>query len=67
MNTNVGTIDRVLRVVIGAGLLWYALFAAQTGYNWIGWIGVIPLITALVGVCPLYSILGVSTCPVKRA
>jgi hypothetical protein len=67
MNTNVGTIDRVLRVIIGAALLWYALFAAQTGYNWIGWIGVVPLITALVGICPLYSILGVSTCPAKRA
>ena len=60
-------IDRVLRVIIGAALLWYALFAAQTGYNWIGWIGVVPLVTALVGVCPLYSILGVSTCPAKRA
>lgn len=67
MNTNVGTIDRVLRVIIGVALLWYALFAAPTGYNWIGWIGVVPLITALVGVCPLYSILGVSTCPAKRA
>ena len=67
MNTNMGTIDRVIRVVIGLGLLWYALMAAPTGYYWIGWIGVIPLITALVGVCPLYSILGVSTCPAKRA
>jgi hypothetical protein len=67
MTTNMGTIDRVIRVVIGLGLLWYALMAAATGYNWIGWIGVIPLVTALVGVCPLYSILGVSTCPAKRA
>jgi hypothetical protein len=67
MTTNVGTIDRVVRIVIGLALLWYALLAAPTGYNWIGWIGVIPLITALVGVCPLYSILGVSTCPAKRA
>jgi Protein of unknown function (DUF2892) len=67
MNTNVGTIDRVLRVVIGVALLWYALLAAPSGYNWIGWIGVVPLITALVGVCPLYSILGLSTCPAKRA
>ncbi len=67
MNTNVGTIDRVVRIVIGLALLWYALLAAPTGYNWIGWIGVIPLVTALVGICPLYSILGVSTCPAKRA
>jgi hypothetical protein len=67
MTTNVGTIDRVLRVVIGLALLWYALLAAPTGYNWIGWIGIIPLVTALVGICPLYSMLGVSTCPAKRA
>jgi hypothetical protein len=67
MTTNVGTIDRAVRIVIGLVLLWYALLAPATGYNWIGWIGVIPIITALVGSCPLYSILGVSTCPVKGA
>lgn len=67
MTTNVGTIDRVIRVIIGLALLWYAVLAAPTGYNWIGWIGVIPLVTALIGNCPLYSILGVSTCPAKRA
>lgn len=66
MTTNVGTIDRVIRVIIGAALLWYAIFAAPTGYNWVGWIGVIPLITALLGTCPAYSILGMSTCPAKR-
>jgi hypothetical protein len=67
MTTNVGTIDRVIRMVIGLGLLWYALMAPATGYNWIGWIGVVPLVTALVGNCPLYSILGVSTCPAKQS
>ena len=67
MTTNVGTIDRIIRIVIGLVLLWYALMAPATGYNWIGWIGVIPIVTALVGSCPLYSILGVSTCPVKGA
>ncbi len=66
MTTNVGTIDRALRVIIGIALLWFAI-ASTSSYSWIGWIGVIPLITALVGICPLYSILGVSTCPVKRA
>jgi hypothetical protein len=67
MTTNVGSIDRIVRIVIGLGLLWYAIFAAPTGYNWIGWIGVVPIITALIGNCPLYSILGVTTCPAKRA
>lgn len=67
MSTNVGTIDRVIRIIIGLGLLWYALLAQPTGYNWVGWIGVIPIVTALIGNCPLYSILGISTCPAKRA
>jgi hypothetical protein len=67
MDTNVGTIDRVVRIVIGLGLLWYAIMAQPTGYNWIGWIGVVPIVTALIGVCPLYSILGLSTCPAKKA
>lgn len=67
MDTNVGTIDRVVRIVIGLGLLWYAIMAQPTGYNWIGWIGVVPIVTALIGVCPLYSILGLSTCPARKA
>lgn len=67
MTTNVGAIDRVIRVIIGLGLLYFALFAAPTGYNWIGWIGIIPLVTALIGNCPLYSMLGVSTCSMKKA
>ncbi len=67
MTANVGMIDRVIRAVLGIGLLWFALLAAPTGYNWIGWIGVVPLVTALIGSCPLYSLLGVSTCPMKKA
>ena len=62
MTTNIGSIDRVLRVIIGLALLWYALFAAPTGYNWIGWIGVIPLVTALLSWCPAYTIFGIKTC-----
>lgn len=67
MTTNVGTIDRVLRVIFGLALLYFAFFAAPTGYNWIGYIGFVPLLTALIGSCPLYSILGMSTCPMKKA
>jgi hypothetical protein len=63
MSMNVGTIDRVLRVVIGLALIAFAipLGFPQTGWNWIGWIGVAPLITAIVGTCPGYSVLGLST------
>ena len=69
MSANIGLIDRIARIVIGVFLIAYAipLGFAQTGWNWVGWIGVVPLATAIVGVCPLYSVLGLSTCPSKRA
>ena len=67
MTKNMGGTDRIVRILIGLALLWYATVAAPTGYNWIGWIGVIPLVTSLIGFCPLYTILGVNTCGVKRA
>ncbi|HRJ70151.1 MAG TPA: DUF2892 domain-containing protein [Beijerinckiaceae bacterium] len=68
MTKNVGSVDKILRIVIGLVLIAYAipLGFAKTGWNWIGWIGVIPLATAFLGNCPLYSILGVSTCPVEK-
>ena len=64
MSKNVGSLDRIVRVVIGLVLIAYAipLGFPSTGWNWVGWIGVVPIITALVGSCPAYSILGVSTC-----
>jgi hypothetical protein len=67
MTRNVGNLDRLLRIVAGLALLAYAIpigFPA-TGWNWVGWIGVVPLATALLGNCPAYSILGVSTCKAK--
>jgi len=63
MSTNVGTVDRIARVVIGLVLIAYAvpLGFPDTGWNWVGWIGVVPIITAIVGNCPAYSIFGFST------
>ena len=63
MTLNVGIFDRFARIVVGAALLVFALgyLAPDTGWNWVGWIGVIPIITGLVGTCPLYSLLGCST------
>ncbi len=65
MSANVGTIDKVLRIIVGLALIAYAipLGFPQTGWNWVGWIGIVPLLTAIFGYCPLYSIIGVSTCP----
>ena len=59
--TNVGTIDRILRVVVGLALISLAFVGPQTPW---GWIGVIPLVTALVGFCPAYRLIGVRTCKV---
>lgn len=59
MKSNVGGIDRILRIVIGAVLVLLAL-TGQVGV-W-GWIGLLPLATGLIGWCPPYSILGISTC-----
>lgn len=64
MKTNVGGIDRILRIVIGLVLI--ALAATGTVGVW-GWIGVVPLATAALGFCPLYTVLGISSCPAKRA
>lgn len=68
MTVNVGSLDRILRIIVGIVLIAYAipLGFPVTGWNWVGWIGVVPLLTAIVGNCPLYSIIGVSTCPMKK-
>ncbi len=68
MSTNVGGIDRILRIVAGIALLLFAITGVPaTGFNWVGWIGVVPLLTALIGFCPLYRLVGVDTCKVKNA
>lgn len=68
MTRNVGTIDRTIRIVAGVLLIAFALgigFPA-TGWNFLGWIGVVPLATALMGWCPAYTLIGVNTCPAAR-
>ncbi len=64
MPTNEGNLDRALRVIAGVGILSLAFIGPQTVW---GYVGLVPLITGLVGYCPLYAMLGLSTCPVKRA
>ncbi len=63
MTANVGTFDRIARIIIGLALIAFALglIAPGTGWNWIGWIGVMPILTALLGTCPAYSLFGMST------
>lgn len=62
MKMNEGGIDRVVRVVVGLALI--ALAAAGTVGVW-GYIGIVPLVTGAIGVCPAYSLLGLNTCPMK--
>lgn len=59
MSVNVGTIDRVLRIIVGIALISLVFVGPQTSW---GWIGLVPLLTAVVGYCPAYSLLGIRTC-----
>ncbi|ALC13720.1 MULTISPECIES: YgaP family membrane protein [Sphingomonadaceae] len=60
MFRNEGTIDRLLRVIVGLVLIALVFVGPRSAW---GWIGVVPLLTGLVGMCPIYSLLGINTCP----
>ena len=63
MTLNVGMIDRIARIVVGIALIAFALgyIAPGTSWAWVGWIGVVPILTAIFGTCPAYSVFGMST------
>lgn len=65
MPHNVGMVDQWLRVIIGVALL-ATIVLAESDWRWLGLIGIIPLATAFLSWCPLYSLLGISTCPRER-
>ncbi len=64
LKRNVGTVDRAVRLTLAAALfsLFYFL---DGGLAWLGLIGIVPLLTGLAGTCPLYSLFGMSTCPLE--
>ena len=64
MKANVGGVDKILRIVVGLALLSLILIL-EGNARWWGLVGVIPLATGLVNFCPLYSLLGLNSCPVK--
>ncbi len=64
MNANVGGFDRVFRVVAGLALL-SLFFVLDGSARYWGLIGIVPLLTAVVRFCPLYSLVGINTCPVQ--
>lgn len=61
--TNEHSIERVIRVALGVVLLSLVFFGPQTYW---GLLGIVPLATGLLGSCPLYTLLGVSTCSIKQ-
>lgn len=62
--TNEGTLDRTLRVIVGLALLvWFFVDNGQGAWHYAKLIGVVPLLTGLMRTCPLYSLLGMNTCP----
>jgi hypothetical protein len=62
--SDVGGIDRILRIVVGLALITMTLMGVIGVW---GWIGVVPLLTAATGTCPLYTVLGMNTCPKMKA
>lgn len=62
MKVNMGSLDRVIRAVVGLVLISLVFVGPQTAW---GWLGVIPLATAFMGNCPAYSIFGIKTCKTK--
>lgn len=63
LETNVGGVDRWVRIIAGLVLLSLVFVGPKTPW---GWIGLIPLSTGLLSTCPMYSLLGIRTCPAKR-
>lgn len=61
MERNVGSLDRIVRVIVGVLLLGLLLFL-DSDLRWIGLIGLVPLLTGLLGTCPAYKVFGITTC-----
>lgn len=60
MKINEGVLDRGIRVLVGLVLISLVFIGPQTAW---GWIGVVPLLTGIIGWCPAYTVLGINTCP----
>ncbi|MEL7214013.1 MAG: DUF2892 domain-containing protein [Pseudomonadota bacterium] len=67
LKKNIGGFDRVARVAVGLALI-AAFFIGPAGsYSWLFLLGIVPLATGLLSRCPVYSLIGVSTCPTKQS
>jgi len=61
---NVGSIDRAVRIIVGLALVGLAF--TQTLGVW-AWIGIVPLVTGIIGWCPAYKLVGINTCAMKKS
>lgn len=64
MLINEGTLDRVLRVVVGLAIISLVFVGPQTPW---AWLGLVPLLTGIVGFCPAYALFGIRTCSVRKS
>lgn len=64
MEKNVGSTEKVIRIVVGLAIL-SLLFLLEGPNRWFGLIGLVPILTALVGWCPAWAVLGINTCKTK--
>jgi hypothetical protein len=63
MLKNESPIDRIIRLIIGIALLSLVFVGPKTAW---GWLGIVPLATAAIGFCPLYRLLGINTCQLRK-
>jgi len=63
---NIGAADRVIRVILGVALLAFFFLVPASPWHWAGLIGIVLLFTVVIGSCPLYTVLGLSTRPAAR-
>ncbi|HRO13719.1 MAG TPA: DUF2892 domain-containing protein [Paracoccus sp. (in: a-proteobacteria)] len=63
MTRNMGSVDRVIRVIVGLVLIALYFVYPAASWRWLFLLGIIPLLTGLVGWCGLYSLLGINSCP----
>ena len=61
MTNNIGSIDRVIRIIAGLVLLSLIVLMPEAPWRWVGLIGIVPLATAIIGWCPAYSLIGMNT------
>ena len=64
---NVGIADRAVRIFLGLALIGFAIYGpADITWKWVGWVGAVAFATAVFGTCPLYSLLGISSCSIQK-